>query len=100
MWRTLPNNPIPDCFVQNLEAKSITSTSVTVTWTLVCASRSKVWFTKLYVEPQEFLACEDKTKRALKEEQIFTQRPGRNVITNEEVRIGNYTSQRYVYVLT
>ena len=30
----------------------------------------------LYVEPQEFLACEDKTEGALGRKLTFTQRPG------------------------
>ena len=67
-----------------MEHKPITSTSANVTWRLVCPSRSKVRFTKLYVEPQEVLACEDKPKRALGRKLTFRQPPGQR--RSEEVK--------------
>ena len=62
MWKTLPSKEIQDCSIQNLRADPINFDSLNIKWTLRCDLRHKDFdFTKLYVEHEEFLACEDKT---------------------------------------
>ena len=88
MWETLPSDEIAECFIQNLKAELITPTSVNVTWTLDCSGGRYhlLDFTKLYVEHQEFLACEDKTRRDWRRQEPVKVPRQNHPWSNEEVK--------------